>query len=197
MNFSKRLANRWMARGFVTYGRAEWDIDDRYFQLNDPSPAQAGPDVDGGLYVGVESTAGGFLPPLQSDWMANLNGMYQVAPEQPWGFNISANLYAREGFPLPYARFVTGSDGINRAIAVTGEVDDFRTDDILTVDARIDKEFAASGNVGFTVSIDVFNLLDEDYVLERELDLGATTGNFLRKTLSPRVWRLGVRLSWR
>ena len=41
---------------------------------------------------------------LQSTWSANLNGMYQVAPDRPWGFNFAANLFAREGYPLPYFR---------------------------------------------------------------------------------------------
>ena len=38
---------------------------------------------------------------LQSSWSWNLNGMFQVAPDRPWGFNVAANLHGREGYPLP------------------------------------------------------------------------------------------------
>ena len=55
---------------------------------------------------------------LQSTWQWNLNGMYQVAPDRPWGFNVAANLYGREGYPLPYYRNVAGLDGIRRRIVV-------------------------------------------------------------------------------
>jgi hypothetical protein len=77
----------------------------------------------------------------------------------------------------------------------------------MTVDLRLEKEFAATGNVGMTFSLDAFNLLDETFVLQRERLTPAVTGggtvitagrhDFLDETLSPRIYRFGVRLNWR
>ena len=39
--------------------------------------------------------------------------------------------------------------------------------------------------------------MNENYVLQRERNLGLATANFLDETLSPRIYRLGFRLNWR
>ena len=208
LNFVKRLSNQWMMRGFVTYGNAEWNIPSSFSANTDPNnnapldagddPYQITQDDPGDVYL-VPSTGSGAKTDvlIQSSWSWNLNGMYQIAPDKPWGFNVAANLYGREGYPLPYFNTVTGSDGRTRDIQVTGAQDSFRVDDIFTADARLEKEFAASGNVGFTFSIDVFNLFDESTELQRARQLDSGNPDYLRETLSPRVWRLGVRLNWR
>jgi hypothetical protein len=208
LNFIKRLSNQWMMRGYVSYGNAEWNIPASFSANTDPNnaaPLDAGDDPyqttqdDGGDIFLVPSTGSGAKNDvlIQSSWSYNLNGMYQIAPDQPWGFNVAANLYGREGYPLPYFNTVTGSDGRTRDIQVTGAQDSFRVDDIFTLDGRLEKEFAASGNVGFTFSIDVFNMFNDNTELQRARQLNSGQPNYLRETLSPRVWRLGVRLNWR
>ena len=92
---------------------------------------------------------------------------------------------------------MTGSDGINRSVLVSPEVDTFRTDDIFTADLRIEKEFRTAGNTSMTLSLDGFNMLDESYVLQRLRNLSSGSADNLQETLSPRVYRLGVRLNWR
>ena len=37
LNFTKRLSNQWMMRGYVQWGEAEWDIPQSYFANNDPN----------------------------------------------------------------------------------------------------------------------------------------------------------------
>ena len=197
VTFTKRLANQWMLRGYFNVGEAEWDIPTRFFQFQDPTDIVGSEHDDGASFAPQSSGSEKEDVFLHSNWQFNLNGMYQVAPDRPWGFNVAANLFGREGYPLPYFQRVEGSDGEDRDVQVTTEVDQFRTDDILTVDLRLEKEFAATGDVTFTVGVDAFNLLDEAYVLQRERRLNSTRTDFLRETLSPRVWRLGVRLNWR
>jgi hypothetical protein len=208
INFVKRLSNQWMLRGFVNYGDAEWKIPSSFFATQDPNnfspldaaddPYQRTQDDPGDIFL-VPSTGSGAKDDvlIQSSWSYNLNGMYQVAPDRPWGFNVAANLYGREGYPLPYYNTETGSDGRTRNIQITGVQDSFRVDDIFTVDGRLEKEFAASGDVGFTFSLDVFNIFDESTELQRARQLNSGQPNYLRETLSPRIWRLGVRLNWR
>ena len=201
VNFIKRLSNQWMARGYINWAQGEWDVPSSYNAGSDPNPNEFGSDIDGTLYgedVGTRSGAKGDVF-LQSSWSWNLNGMYQFAPDRPYGFNIAANLYGREGYPLPYYASSNPGDGLgSRNISVlNGDIDRFRADNIFTTDLRLEKEFAASGNVGFTFSIDIFNLFNEAYVMQRERNQNTSRYDFLDESLAPRIWRLGVRLNWR
>ena len=133
---------------------------------------------------------------INSEWSYSVNGLYQVAPDRPWGFNVAANLFAREGYPLPYFENFEALEG-TKAVQVAREFDQFRSDDIFTTDLRVEKDVPFAENLSATVSLDAFNVFNENYVLQRERNLGITTGNFLDETLSPRIYRLGFRINWR
>jgi hypothetical protein len=205
VTFTKRLANRWMLRGFVNYGEAEWNIDDEYLRnadpnqnslIGDPNPFDGG-EVDGDVYV-VRSTGSGKGERfLQSSWSANLSGMYQVFPDRPWGFNVSANLQAREGYPIPYYQTLVGSDGVARTIRLTPKSDDYRLEDLVTADLRVEKEFAVASAVNLSFGIDVFNVTNEGTELSRLRNLASGNRFFLNDNVSPRIYRLGVRLAWK
>jgi hypothetical protein len=210
LNFTKRLSNQWMMRGYVQYGEGDWDIPTSYFANNDPNiliPDNQGTiasnaSVDGALKVEQAGGQNNADIWMQASWAYNVNGMYQFAPNRAYGFNIVANIYGREGYPIPYFVNVNPGDGINRSISANevalGEIDAFRTDDLLIIDFRIEKEFAASGNTSLTLSIDGFNLLNEASVLSRaSRNLNASTAGNLNETMAPRIWRLGARLNWR
>jgi hypothetical protein len=189
ITMTKRLSNQWMMRGFVNYNFDEsWVVPNSYFANNDPNRFLQGV-VDGQILANNGQ--------LQSDWQWNLNGMYQIAPDRPWGFNVAGNLGGRQGTPNGYIRIVAGLDGISRWISVDEDLEDFRNDDIAWVDVRLEKEFAATGNLGLTFSVDGFNILNSGAVLDRSWNLGAPNGDWVLETISPRIWRLGVRLNWR
>ena len=190
---TKRLANQWMARGFVNYNFDEsWQVPESYFANNDPNRTfmddDQGFSLDGQIYAPRN---------LNSNWQWNLNGMYQVAPDRPWGFNVAGNLGGRQGVPIGYRRWVIGLDRIGRWILVEPTLGDFRNDDFATVDLRLEKEFRTTGSLGLVFSIDGFNILNTGAVLRRNDNLGSPTGQWVLETISPRIWRLGVRLSWR
>ena len=200
LNFVKRLTNQWMVRGFVNYGDAEWSIPSNWGVNNRLNIDEVGSSVDGGTYAvqsGGSGNKGDVI--LQSSWSYNVNGMYQVAPDRPWGFNIAANIYGREGTPLPYFfRTSGGGTGSEDILINSGnEIDQFRTDDIMTVDVRLEKEFRATGNMSATFSLDAFNIMNENYELQRERRFNTARYDFLDETLAPNVWRLGFRLNWR
>ncbi len=90
-----------------------------------------------------------------------------------------------------------GTDGILRNILVVDDITDFRLEDVFTMDLRLEKEFRATGNTSLTFSIDGFNIFNEGYVLNRYINLAAGNAEWIKETLSPRIWRLGVRLNWR
>ncbi|HVS66199.1 MAG TPA: TonB-dependent receptor [Thermoanaerobaculia bacterium] len=202
VTFTKRLANRWMLRGYINYGDAEWQIDDEYLFNNDPNANAItalydGGEVDGDVFVERSAGSGKGERFLQSSWSYNLNGLYQVAPDRPWGFNLSAAVQGREGYAIPYAGSVTGSDGIARTIRAAEFSDDYRLDDVVTADVRVEKEFALTSAVNFTFGIDVFNVTNEGTELSRLRSITSGSRFFLNDNISPRIYRLGVRLGWK
>ncbi|MEM6702502.1 MAG: TonB-dependent receptor plug domain-containing protein, partial [Acidobacteriota bacterium] len=202
VTFTKRLANRWMLRGYVNYGQAEWDVDEEYLANNDPNLNNItanfdGGELDGDLFITRSTGSGKGERFLQSSWTANLNGLYQIAPDKPWGFNVSAAVQAREGYPTPYFSQVTTADGFTRQIRVVDDLDGFRLDDLVTADLRLEKEFALTSAVNFTFGIDAFNITNEGTELSRIRDISATRAFFLNDNVSPRIYRLGVRLGWK
>ena len=136
---------------------------------------------------------GNFSDFLHSTWMFNVNGLYQVAPEKSWGFDVSANIYARQGYPLPYYRdYVSGIDGRQREVQAVRRVDDFRTDDIATVDLRLSKDFSlVRDQLLVTLMADLFNALNEGYVMRRELALNSPRSQLRR--VNPEPTRLALR----
>ncbi len=197
VSLTKRLANRWMARGFFQVGNAEWNVPRSYLAHTDPTGASGGGDVDGQLYMQSSSGSGKGSRYLQSSWSYNLNGMYQVAPDRPWGFNVSANLIGREGSPAAYFQSFRRRDRTTAFVNLVSDFDDHRLGDIHTIDFRLDKEFAVSSPVNLTFGIDVFNLTNEGTALSWLQFAGATNAGNLDDHIAPRVYRLSVRMSWR
>ena len=69
---------------------------------------------------------------------------------------------------------------------------------LLNERARLQKELRLGrflGNTDTVIALDVFNLLDSGAVLEREQSLRVPTTGDPRRTLSPRVFQVGLRLA--
>lgn len=198
--FNKRLANRWMLRGNFTWSDWTWSkVPDS--ENEDPTLTLGGGSREGdpvlqGSGTGSGSKGGIYI---NSEWAYSVNGLYQVAPDRPWGFNVALNLTGRQGYPIPYFQRITYDvNQLNASvnIQVTDRPDTYRLDDIHMVDARVEKEFTFN-DFGLTLGVDCFNLLNEAYTLQRNHRLAQTTSDFVRETTSPRVLRLGARLSFR
>jgi hypothetical protein len=197
LTFNKRLANRWMMRGNFTF--SDWKSDVPSSETIDYTRG-LGSLQDGEVVLQGSGTGSGSFGNvyINSKYSYNVNGMYQVAPDRPWGFNAAASLTGRDGYPIPYYVRV-GSRGeitgtANRNIQAVGN-DQFRNTSIRTIDARLEKEFNFS-DVGLTLGVDVFNVLNEGFVLQRESRI-YSQGNFAREVISPRIFRLGARVSFR
>ncbi|HWN42218.1 MAG TPA: hypothetical protein VNW71_08345, partial [Thermoanaerobaculia bacterium] len=201
LSLHKRLSNRWMARGNVSWQDWTWDIPDS--ENEDPTDTIGGGIVNGTDVLQGSGTASGPKGNvfINSNWSYSLTGLYQIAPDAPWGFNVSASLNGREGYPLRYSRRVNrapiaDTPGIGIDVPVASEADTFRFPDVHLLDLRVEKEFRLS-DFGVTVGADLFNVLNESYVLQRQSILGLTTADHVLEVVSPRILRLGVRLSWR
>ncbi|HEV8581496.1 MAG TPA: TonB-dependent receptor [Thermoanaerobaculia bacterium] len=201
LTFTKRLANRWMMRGNVSWQDWTWNIPDS--ENEDPSDTIAGGIVDGTDVLQGSGNASGSKGNvyISSEWSYNLNGLYQIAPDRPWGFNVAANLTGRQGYPLRYVSRIprtTISDGAGLGLDVPLNSDPgaFRYPDIHVVDLRAEKELTFS-DFGLTLGIDVFNAFNESYVLQRQSVQGRNNSDHVLEILSPRVYRLGARVSFR
>lgn len=79
-------------------------------------------------------------------------------------------------------------------VPVAGE--DFRTSDLITADLNLSKDIY-QGDFAIIPSLDIFNLLDTGTVAERQTDLGTSRAGQPLRVLTPRTFRLGVRVTWR
>lgn len=199
--FNKRLANRWMLRGNFSWSDWEWSkVPDS--ELENPTNTLGGGDEEGDPVLQGSGTGSGAKGGIyiNSEWSYSVNGLYQVAPDRPWGFNVALNLNGRQGYPQPYFhRVSTGLGNMNFAaysLQTTDRPDTYRLDDIHMVDARVEKEFTFS-DIGLTLGVDVFNVFNEAYILQQQHRLAITSGNHVREISSPRVIRFGARLSFR
>ncbi len=200
LTFDKRLSNRWMLRGNVSYQDWRWRIPSSENQ--DPTDTIGGGVVDGTEVLQASGTVSGPKGNvfINSKWSYSLNGLYQVAPDHPWGFNLAANLTGRQGYPLRYSVRVdrtSVSDGPNGIdVPVDSSPDTFRYPDVHVVNLRAEKEFTLH-DVSLNLGLDVFNAFNEAYVLQDQSVLGRSTSGHVLEVLSPRVFRLGARISLR
>ena len=198
LSVTKRLANRWRLNGHFTWNDWDWEAGSGFLNSDDPTDTTVDNNElayqDNNEPFAERSAGSGDKGDVWagSGYSFNVNALYQVAPDKKWGFNFGASLTGREGFVSPPYAPASGGRRVQ-----LGAFDRFRNDDILMLDARIDKEFEF-GDSGFTLSIDAFNLLNEDYVLQRERNVEAgSNANQVREVLSPRVFRVGVKLHFR
>jgi len=201
LTFNKRLSNRWMLRGNVSWQDWKWQIPSGFNR--DPTDTVAGGVVNGTEVLQGSGTTSGPKGSvyINSKWSYNLNGMYQIAPDRPWGFNVAANLTGRQGYPLRYVDRIARATIVDAAgtgidIPINSDPNAFRYPDIHVLDFRVEKELTFN-QVGLTLGVDVFNALNESYVLQRQSVLGRNNSNFVTEILSPRVFRLGARFSFR
>ncbi len=210
LTFNKRLSNRWMFRGNFTYSDWKWNSPES--ENEDPTPGINGLGGqalrDGDQVVQGSGTGSGSKGAvyINSKWSYSINGLYQIAPDRPWGFNVAANLTGHQGYPVIYFERVGGSGpqparnipdgslGVN--VPVTSRPDSFRYDDTRILDLRVEKEFNIR-DFGFTVGADVFNATNEATVLQRNGRLQRTNGDHVLEIVSPRIIRLGVKFNFR
>jgi hypothetical protein len=197
INMTKRLANRWMARGYISYGKAEWDVPASYTRDNQPTSLRGGGERDGDLYLFRSTGSGKGERFLQSSWNYNFTGMYQVAPDRPWGFNLSASVDGREGYPVPYYDNTSTNWGATQAVNLVDDFDNIRLDDVFIANLRVEKEFNLTGPVNMTFGIDMFNVTNESTGLSYQTRADVSSAGNLQDNISPRIYRLGVRLSWK
>jgi hypothetical protein len=202
----KRMSNRWMMRGNLTL--QDWKQHVSSSAIVDPTRQRVAggvmcPVCDGSEVLFQSATSGAKSNVyINSKWTFDVTGAYQIpVVETSVGFNLSG----RQGYALPYVWTVRGASGEgNKALIVPTDVDTFRNDNVYQLDLRLAKELRFQ-RVGLTLSVDGFNMLNSNTILQRDVgslnsSAGSTTlsgsRNHVTEVLSPRVFRLGARLSF-
>jgi hypothetical protein len=203
ISLDKRLANRWSLRGHFTWSDWTWRVGPQYKLYADPTNRVADDlgygDRNGDFYA--EQSGGKSDTLLGNHWSFNINGLYQVAPDRPWGFNLGGSFEGRQGFVSPpYAQ--EGSSFGRRNVQLTSDLEDFRNPSVLVLNGHIDKDFSF-GDTKLNLAVDGFNLANRNYVLERERNSRTIRNDDpqliyrVNNTLSPRVFRVGATLRFR
>jgi hypothetical protein len=198
---TKRLSHRWMMRGNLTL--QDWKQHAGPGSIVDPTVGRTC-GVCNGSEVIFQSAGSGSKGNvyINSKWTADLTGTYQIPViETSFGFNLNS----RQGYSLPYVWLVRGAPGEGtKALLAPSAVDTFRDPTVTEVDMRLAKELRFQ-RVGLTLSIDGFNMMNSNTILQRNVtQLNASAGsvnkaassNRIAEVLSPRVFRLGARLSF-
>lgn len=216
---TKRLTNKWMARGSFT-----WNNNKQHVGAGgciDPSNQLSNSSTNGqtcrdGDVVAVRSTGSGNKGAvfLNSKWQFNMLGMYQL----PLGFNLATNVFGRQGYPINYFINVTSpGDGLTRTIVVT-PANNPRYDTVFEWDLRLEKVANITASSTLTLSVDLFNVTNQNTVLQRQNQTYRTcrasgdcsvrpvaplgpgpqlaSRNTIREIQSPRVFRFGARLAF-
>jgi len=202
---TKRLSNRWMMRGSFTYNvnkqhsGANGCVDPTNIvpgqsgDTGNPATAYTGESCADGTFVAARSTGSGSKDSvfLNSKWQFNVNGMYQL----PMNFNVAASIYGRQGYPIiPFQR-VFGDDGFQRDV-VAASTDSLRYDNVFELDMRAEKLIPITQTANVTLSADLFNVTNQDTVLQRFNRLNRSNTGLIKEIQSPRIWRFGARVSF-
>jgi hypothetical protein len=201
-----------MARGNVSWNDWKWNVPSSELADNNPQTPVGGGNRNGDRVVTCVGSGSGAKAGIciSSQWSYSMSGMYQVAPDKWWSFNVAGALNGRQGYSNNYIirgrRTVSGNFPTSGVLtSATARPDDYKNADIHVLDLRIEKEFKFD-RFGFTLGADVFNALNRGTVLQRNLRIdyptrtdsrdAASTGDHVVEVLSPRIFRLGVKLTF-
>jgi hypothetical protein len=200
---TKRLSNKWMFNGSVTYSDWKRFYEGEYLGVIDDIKSLA-------FAVGLnnqEYFQGGMVAPesggsgvrniyVNSRWQLKLSGLYQF----PLGINFSGVFSAREGYVMPtnvrvympgigYGELYGNPDG-------GGKFGDQRLPVFWMMNFRLEKVFQVSETSSVTLSGDAFNVTNSAHPLKKELRITADDFGQDLRILNPRVFRIGVRFNF-
>lgn len=204
---TKRLADRWMFRAFLTLQNHNEYFDDPSVAIHDPTPRVAnissggpvyssfGAQRDGGIVTNAPGATSGARSDIfiHSKWSYSVLGLYQFA----WGISASGTLYGRQGYPNP--EFISiprpGGLGSATAVLVNTDLDAVRNKNVHLLDLRVQKTFDLR-RVSATLDVDLFNALNSNEVLQQTRQANSTDFRNAREIIAPRILRFGLRFQF-
>ena len=200
LRYDRRLARGFALRAHITWSDWRWQVGPLFERYDDPTDAATGAplgvstaDNDGDAVAPSSSSGQGAL---NSRWAFDVFALYQLASEKPWGFDIALHLHGRQGFPVPYELSALTAGNTLLTVQATPRIDSYRLDDIITLDLHLEKGFRLR-DTRLTLGLDAINFLDSEGDLARDPRLDSPRADTVLRTLSPRIFRLGLRLGFR
>ncbi len=202
----KRMSNKWFARAALSYMDWHENLDGPNAVQNptrtDTSSGAAaaggtqnalgGPQVNGGQIAPRSGGSGKGDIFYNARWQMTVNAVYQL----PANFEIGTSIFGRQGYAYPlYFRLDGGADGALRVLAVPN-VDTQRYENVWDADFRLANTIKLSGRSSVQLTADLFNAFNSNTVLAKNRLLTASAFGTINDVLSPRILRLGVRLSF-
>jgi len=200
----KRLSNKWLGRAGFSWNNAREHFDSAaglYDTNGNPTPTLTEPLKDGGQFAPQSGGSGAGNIYINAKWTFNVNGMYQA----PYGLEVSANVFGRQGYPFPLYRqggsaatAALGSADSGLSILVVPQIDYLRYPSLWNTDMRIARSFKAQ-MINLRLIGDLFNVFNSNTALVRVNNItptatGALPANYntLAQNLSPRIFRVGL-----
>ncbi len=194
VTLKKAMSHKWMLLASASLQNSKRHYKSRLAYTSNQNGTVPGYDPTNHEPVSLmDNTASGSR---NARWMIKLNGVYQL----PWGVNLGASLQVREGYvfdPLleletDYSRWWDGSNP--RVLVFKHGSQRYGTFSML--DLRLEKMFRIKETGRLFVSLDGFNILNSDYVLDKENIVNSSRFGQPYEILNPRVFRLGLRFDF-
>jgi hypothetical protein len=192
VSVNKRMSNRWQMRLAAAWNNAteDYDMNPPQTDVGQLTRLDIYPLMSGGQSAPRSAGSGSGDVFVNQKWNFNVNGAYQL----PADLEVAGNLFGKQGTPFPiYRNASLGRDGTLRVL-LTPELDTIRFPHLWDLDFSVSKNIRF-GRGSLKVIADLFNALNANTEINRTRNLGATNFNALQSNLSPRVLRLGLRLT--
>jgi hypothetical protein len=205
--FNKRLTNKWMMDGSLSY------MDQKYHYGNGyTNPENLWAQQDQLYAPNLGSSSGKVGQYVFSHWMAKLEGLYQM----PFDFNFSFTFNARAGHVVPHYMSITDRRWANSYNRTTGTLWlNILGKQLMPVfyqlNVRLEKLIKLGDTGRIYLMADVFNLLNSA-IINRRFDRNEGTWNIsalgvgsrspyasyyrVNEILNPRIARFGVRFQF-
>jgi len=190
----KRLSNKFMTHTGFAWNNAQEHFsskDGMYDTYGNPTPTDTEPLMSGGQFVRRSGGSGVGTIYVNAKWQFNASGLYQA----PYGFELSANVFGRQGYPFPLYlqgdRPTLGADS-SLKVLVSPAMDYLRYPNLWNTDFRASRQVKIAETVTIRGIVDVFNVFNANTALVRNNNIGARTFNALAQNLSPRIARVGL-----
>jgi len=194
---TRRMTGKWMGRLALAFNNAREHFTDPgglYDTNGNPTPTVTEPLQDGGVYAPQSSGNGQGAIYMNARWQFNANGVY----EAPYGIQLAANIFGRQGYPMPLYRPGTtaalGADS-SLSILVSPTIDYVRYPNVWDTDLRVARDFKINA-LRIRGMFDVFNLFNANTALVRNGNITATTYGQIAQNLSPLIARIGVQIGF-
>jgi hypothetical protein len=192
--WNKRLADGWMTKGSVAWHDDHQRLGPDFRRFDDPTNTLGGGDDAGRPVASIGSGLPHETPRFTAPrWSFQASGLCILNQR---GSSLEVAVQGRTGDPFAYYRQVARERAGLARVQLTGRPDAFRAGEVVTVGAAFVQDITLN-DISLSISLEGSNLLNEDTVVARELDLGTQRAAFADETISARAFRLKVRMWWR